>query len=224
MFDIRGTSMNYYNNMLSSKPLFVISATILAAMMLAASSTTSLVPTRAFAQENPADDVLRQLNVDSSSETVINNNEEDNITVDPIIQADPQTDLNVNADVAVVTDESECEEANHDVSQINAQDSDLEGQSNGAVSDNGFYVSPKVQYTGLFAFNVNADYDVVLSAACGEPNDKLEQGNIQSADQKTGGDTEVGEGSTVIIPADQRMDSIAQNIALGEDIMLPVLE
>jgi len=232
-------------NTLSNKSVFLIAAMLLSGMMLA----TSSVPTRAFAQVDIPDveALLTQASPDSTSEEdtsgseVGDNNviptdstsEEDtsgsevgdnNVIVDPITNTAVEADTNVNTDTHVITDPEDCEEANDEVNQANAQSAgQQEGRSDGEVGDNGVFVSPKTQTATEFALNLNVDTDIILVDGCNTPSDELHQANAQSADQRTGSDVEAGSGSTVKIPSTQRVDAIARNIGIDNNVMQPVM-
>jgi hypothetical protein len=236
-------SMN--KNTLSKKSVLMI-ATMLSVVMLTTSLTPSLVPVTAFAQEDIPDveSLSTQLGLDSTSEedtsdgAVGDNNvipdstsEEDtsdgavgDLIVDPITSTAVDVDANVNADTHVITDEEECEEANDEVNQPIAQSADQqEGRSDGAVGDNGVFVSPKTQLATQVALNLNVDTDVILVDGCNTPSDELTQAATQSSDQRTSSDVEGGSGSTIIIPSTQRVDVISRNIGIDNNVMQPVL-
>jgi hypothetical protein len=164
------------------------------------------------------------INLDSASEEDTSSVEEDDfVTVDPIVQNNIQTDVNAGADVALVMDEEDCDEANTEVVQANGQDSDQQADSEGRVGDNSFYVSPKYQISEQIAVNAHVDLDVVLVEGC-TPVDDITQVNAQRSDQGVGSDlSSSGSGTTAIIPANQRADKFAYNIGVNDDYILPVL-
>ena len=164
------------------------------------------------------------VNLDSASEEDTSSVEEDDfVTVDPILQNNVQTDVNAGADVALVMDEEDCDEANTEVVQANGQDSDQQADSEGRVGDNSFYVSPKYQLSHQVAVNAHVDLDVVLVPGC-TPVDDITQVNAQRSDQGVGSDlSSSGSGTTAIIPANQRADKFAYNIGVNDDYILPVL-
>jgi hypothetical protein len=164
------------------------------------------------------------INLDSASEEDTSSVEEDDfVTVDPIVQNNIQTDVNAGADVALVMDEEDCDEANTEVVQANGQDSDQQADSEGRVGDNSFYVSPKYQLSEQIAVNAHVDLDVVLVEGC-TPVDDITQVNAQRSDQGVGSDlSSSGSGTTAIIPANQRADKFAYNIGVNDDYILPVL-
>jgi hypothetical protein len=164
------------------------------------------------------------INLDSASEEDTSSVEEDDfVTVDPIVQNNIQTDVNAGADVALVMDEEDCDEANTEVVQANGQDSDQQADSEGRVGDNSFYVSPKYQLSEQIAVNAHVDLDVVLVEGC-TPVDDITQVNAQRSDQGVGSDlSSSGSGTTAIIPANQRADKYAYNIGVNDDYILPVL-
>src|SRR5829696_7707211 len=211
-------------NTLSNKSVFLIAAMLLSGMMLA----TSSVPTRAFAQVDIPDveALLTQASPDSTSEEDTSGSEvgDNNVIVDPITNTAVEADTNVNTDTHVITDPEDCEEANDEVNQANAQSAgQQEGRSDGEVGDNGVFVSPKTQTATEFALNLNVDTDIILVDGCNTPSDELHQANAQSADQRTGSDVEAGSGSTVKIPSTQRVDAIARNIGIDNNVMQPVM-
>jgi hypothetical protein len=164
------------------------------------------------------------INLDSASEEDTSSVEEDDfVTVDPIVQNNIQTDVNAGADVALVMDEEDCDEANTEEVQANGQDSDQQADSEGRVGDNSFYVSPKYQISEQIAVNAHVDLDVVLVEGC-TPVDDITQVNAQRSDQGVGSDlSSSGSGTTAIIPANQRADKFAYNIGVNDDYILPVL-
>ena len=164
-----------------------------------------------------------QINLDSDSQAETSRVEEDeHVTVDPITETEVQTGVNVNADTALVLSEEDCEDANDEVFQGNGQDSNQQARSEGRVGDNGVYVSPKTQTTAQIAYNVNVDVDVVLVEGC-NPSDDVVQANDQSATQGISSGLEASrDGSTTIIPAEQRSDQISGNIGVNRDIIRPV--
>ena len=164
------------------------------------------------------------INLDSASEEDTSSVEEDDfVTVDPIVQNNVQTDVNAGADVALVMDEEDCDEANTEEVQANGQDSDQQAGSEGRVGDNSFYVSPKYQLSEQIAVNAHVDLDVVLVEGC-TPVDDITQVNAQRSDQGVGSDlSSSGSGTTAIIPANQRADKYAYNIGVNDDYILPVL-
>jgi hypothetical protein len=165
-----------------------------------------------------------QINLDSNSQGETSRVEEDErVTVDPIIQTEVQTGINVNADTALVMDEEDCEDANDEVFQGNGQDSNQQARSEGRVGDNGIYVSPKVQTSEQIAYNVNVDVDLVLVEGC-DPSDEVVQANDQSDTQVISSGLEASkDGSTTIIPAEQRSEQRSGNIGVNKDVILPVL-
>lgn len=164
------------------------------------------------------------VNLDSASEEDSSSVEEDDfVTVDPIVQNNVQTDVNAGADVALVMDEEDCDEANTEVVQANGQDSDQQAGSEGRVGDNSFYVSPKYQLSQQIAVNAHVDLDVVLVEGC-TPVDDITQVNAQRSDQGVDSDlSSSGSGTTALIPATQRADKFAYNIGVNDDYILPVL-
>jgi len=208
-------------------------------MMLATSSMGSSGPVTAFAQDGIPDiQALTQPSQDSTSQEDTSASQEDtsasqedtsdnggsvnDVIVDPIVETDVEADANVNADTHVITDEEDCDEANDEVNQGNVQSVDQNGRSDGAVGDNGVYVSPKAQIAEEIGLNVNVDTDVFLTG-CNPPSDQLDQTNTQSSDQRTGSDIDAGEGSTVVIPAYQTSGVVARNIGVDNNVMQPVL-
>ncbi|HZB80530.1 MAG TPA: hypothetical protein VE264_04560, partial [Nitrososphaera sp.] len=130
---------------------------------------------------------------------------------------------NAGADVALVMDEEDCDEANTEVVQANGQDSDQQAGSEGRVGDNSFYVSPKYQLSQQIAVNAHVDLDVVLVEGC-TPVDDITQVNAQRSDQGVDSDlSSSGSGTTALIPATQRADKFAYNIGVNDDYILPVL-
>ena len=165
------------------------------------------------------------VNLDSASEEDSSSVEEDDfVTVDPIVQNNVQTDVNAGADVALVMDEEDCDEANTEVVQANGQDSDQQAGSEGRVGDNSFYVSPKYQLSEQIAVNAHVDLVVVLVEGS-TPVDDITQANVQRSDQGVGTPdlSSSGSGTTVLIPANQRADKYAYNIGVNDDYILPVL-
>jgi hypothetical protein len=213
---------------LSNKSVLLI-ATMLSTMMLAISSTVSLVPVTAFAQEIPDIEALTQTSLASTSEEEDTSNNEgastseeedtsnnegsiNSVDADPVVEADAEVGVNANADTHVITDEADCDEANDEVGQANAQSIDQQDRSEGEVS-------PKLQYALEFGFNFNADTDVML-VECNPPSDDLGQANAQSVNQDTGND---GDGGTIVDTTYQRADVIARNLGINNDVMEPVL-
>src|SRR5829696_8912230 len=94
-----------------------------------------------------------------------------------------------------------------------------EDTSGSEVGDNNVIVDPKTQTATEFALNLNVDTDIILVDGCNTPSDELHQANAQSADQRTGSDVEAGSGSTVKIPSTQRVDAIARNIGIDNNVM-----
>src|SRR5829696_5770655 len=186
-------------NTLSNKSVFLIAAMLLSGMMLA----TSSVPTRAFAQVDIPDveALLTQATPDSTSEEDTSGSEvgDNNVIVDPITNTAVEADTNVNTDTHVITDPEDTKEANDEVNQANTQTATE------------------------FALNLNVDTDIILVDGCNTPSDELHQANAQSADQRTGSDVEAGSGSTVKIPSTQRVDAIARNIGIDNNVMQPVM-
>lgn len=165
------------------------------------------------------------INIDSASEEDTSSVEEDDfVTVDPIVQNNIQTDVNAGADVALVMDEEDCDEANTEEVQANVQDSDQQADSEGRVGDNSFYVSPKYQLSEQIGVNAHVDLDIVLVEGC-NPVDDITQANVQRSDQGVGTPdlSSSGSGTTAIIPANQRADKFAYNIGVNDDYILPVL-
>lgn len=163
------------------------------------------------------------INLDSASEEDSSSVEEDDfVTVDPIVQTNVQPDVNTGVDVALVMDEEDCEEANTEVVQANGQDSDQQAGSEGRVGDNSFYVSPKYQLSEQIAVNAHVDLDVVLVEGC-NPVDDITQVNAQESSQGTSSDLSSSPSGTAIIPANQRADKLAYNIGVNDDYILPVL-
>ena len=163
------------------------------------------------------------VNLDSASEEDTSSVEEDDfVTVDPMVQNNVQTDVNAGADVALVMDEEDCDEANTEVVQANGQDSDQQADSEGRVGDNSFYVSPKHQFSEQVAVNAHVDLDVVLVEGC-TPVDDITQVNAQRSDQGVGSDLSSSPSGTAIVPASQRADKFAYNIGVNDDYILPVL-
>ena len=195
---------------LSSKSVLLIA--MLSTMMLTISSTASLVPVTAFAQEIPNIEALTSLASTSEEDTSNNEGSDNNVAVDPVVETDAEVDVNANADTHVITDEADCDEANDEVGQANAQSIDQQDRSEGEVS-------PKLQYAFEFGFNFNADSDVML-VECNPPSDDLSQANAQSVDQGTGND---GEGDTIVDTTYQRADVFGRNIGINNDVMEPVL-
>jgi hypothetical protein len=144
------------------------------------------------------------------------------VTVDPIVQNNIQTDVNAGADVALVMDEEDCDEANTEEVQANGQDSNQQADSEGRVGDNSFYVSPKYQLSEQIAVNAHVDLDVVLVPGC-NPVDDITQVNAQRSNQTTGVDLSSSPSGTAIVPATQRADKFAYNIGVNDDYILPVL-
>jgi hypothetical protein len=173
----------------------------------------------ASASVDPTD----QLNVDSNNQEDNSENEggDNSVIVDPKVQASVQPDVNVNADTHVITDEDNCEDANDEVNQANIQGADQEGRSDGEVGEGSVYVSPKVQTSTQVGLNANVDTDVIF-ADCDVPSDEVNQANIQAADQEAGSDIGAGEGSSIIIPAEQRADVIGLNIGENTDVIRPL--
>jgi|GEM_PF-4629681 len=163
------------------------------------------------------------INADSGSEEDTTRvNSEDSLTVDPVVQSAIQSDLNVNVDTAVVMDEEDCDEANNEVVQANAQESDQQAATEGRVGDNSMYVGPKVQLSEQAALNANVDLDIVLVEGC-NPSDDITQVNAQESDQGTSSDLTSSPSGTAIFPANQRADKFAYNIGVEKDFVLPVL-
>lgn len=164
------------------------------------------------------------INLDSASEEDSSSVEEDDfVTVDPIIQTNVQPDVNVGVDTALVMDEEDCDEANTEVVQANGQDSDQQAGSEGRVGDNSFYVSPKSQLSEQIGVNAHVDLDIVLVEGC-NPVDDITQVNAQESGQEISSELESSPSGTAIIPADQRADKYAYNIGVNEDVILPVGE
>jgi hypothetical protein len=164
-----------------------------------------------------------EINLDSQSEEDTSRVEEDDfVTVDPILQNEVQTDLNVNVDTGLVMDEEDCEEAQNEVVQGNGQQSDQQAGGEGRVGDGDIYVSPKSQLSEQFAMNANVDVDVVLVEGC-NPVDDITQVNAQGSDQGISSDLSSSPSGTVIIPADQRADKFAYNLGVNRDFVMPVL-
>jgi hypothetical protein len=78
------------NNNTISRKVALMTAILLSAIMLTASSIPSLIPARAFAQEDGAAGNL--------AETLV---EDKSVIVDPSIQLSTQTAANVNTDIDV---------------------------------------------------------------------------------------------------------------------------
>ncbi len=164
-----------------------------------------------------------EINLDSQSEEDTSRvQENDFVTVDPILQNEVQTDLNVNVDTGLVMDEEDCEEAQNEVVQGNGQQSDQQAGGEGRVGDGDFYVSPKSQLSEQFAMNANVDVDVVLVEGC-NPVDDITQVNAQQQDQGISSDLSSSPSGTVIIPADQRADKFAYNLGVNRDFVMPLL-
>jgi hypothetical protein len=225
------------NNILSSKRILLI-VTVLSAMMLATSSMQSLVPTTAFAQEgipdvdalltpaspdSTSEESTSDVEAGSTSEESTSGDEGGDVIVDPVVETAAEADVNANADVHVITDEEDCEEANDEVNQANTQSVDQGGSNGGDVGDNGVFVGPRVQTAAEVGVNINTDTDVILVEGCNPPSDELNQANTQSVNQGTASDVEAGEGSTIVRPAFQRADVIARNIGHDTDVFAPVL-
>lgn len=163
------------------------------------------------------------INLDSASEEDSSSVEEDDfVTVDPIVQTNVQSDVNVGVDTALVMDEEDCEEANTEVVQANGQDSDQQAGSEGRVGDNSFYVSPKYQLSEQIAVNGHVDLAIVLVEGC-NPVDDITQVNAQESSQGTSSDLSSSPSGTAIIPANQRADKFAYNIGVNDDYIIPVL-
>jgi hypothetical protein len=149
---------------------------------------------------------------DTSDNEGSNNNVAVDPVVDPVVETDAEVGVNANADTHVITDEADCEEANDEAGQANAQSIDQQDRSEGSVS-------PKFQYALEAGFNYNADTDVML-VECNPSSDTLSQANEQSIDQSTGNDWE---GGTIVDTTYQSADVIARNHGINNDIMIPVL-
>jgi hypothetical protein len=163
------------------------------------------------------------INLDSASEEDSSSVEEDDfVTVDPIVQTNVQPDVNAGVDVALVMDEEDCDEANTEEVQANGQDSDQQAGSEGRVGDNSFYVSPKTQLSEQIGVNAHVDLDVVLVEGC-NPVDDITQVNAQESGQGISSELESSPSGTAIIPANQRADKFAYNIGVNDDYILPVL-
>src|SRR5918994_4263086 len=162
-----------------------------------------------------------EINLDSNSEEDVNRVEEDDfVTVAPIIQTSVQPDVNVDANTHVITDEEDCEEANDEVTQANLQGSNQQGRSEGEVGDNSIYVGPTVQVSEQISVNVYADTDVILVEGCDLPSDQVTQASVQGSNQGTSSDIEASEeGSTVLIPAYQRSGQTAEHVDINRDII-----
>lgn len=185
-------------------------ATVLSAMMLAASLMASLVPTTAFAQEDASQEDSREVQVG-----------EGGVGVDPIIQNNVQVDVKPNVDVAVVTDEQDCEEASNDVNQEILQPSDQQASRDVEAGEGSLYVSPIIQTSVQAGFNYNIDTDVILVEGC-QPADDTTLSTSQSSDQNYNRDIEAGGGSNLVLTTDQNAYQIADNRAIDEDIISPV--
>jgi hypothetical protein len=197
------------NNALSSKGALMI-ATMLSTMMLAASLMASMVSTTAFAQEDASQEDSREVQID-----------EGGVGVDPIIQNNVQVDVKPNVDVAVVTDEEDCDEASNDVNQEILQSSDQQANRDVEVGEGGLYVSPIIQNSVQVGLNYNIDRDVILVEGC-QPADHTTLSTSQSSDQNYNRDIEAGGGSNLVLPTDQSAHQIADNRATDEDIISPV--
>lgn len=164
------------------------------------------------------------INLDSASEEDSSSVEEDDfVTVDPIIQTNVQPDVNVGVDTALVMDEEDCDKANTKVVQANGQGSDQQAGSEGRVGDDSFYVSPKSQLSEQIAVNAHVDVDVVMVEGC-NPVDDITQVNAQESSQGTSSDLSSSPSGTAIIPSDQRADKFAYNIGVNQDVIAPVGE
>jgi hypothetical protein len=176
----------------------------------------------AVSQANPANS---EMDIDAEEEAEISTTEEDDpVNVNPITQTEVQSDANVNADIAVVDDEEECDEATNESTQGIGQGSNQITGSQGQVGDNSIYVSPKTQFSAQSAINVNADFDIVLTEGCEPEEDTVSQVIVQQSGQGVGNDLEASsEGSTTIVPVQQRSEQISESIGINDDIILPVL-
>ncbi len=172
-----------------------------------------------------SEDEDTQSNIDSDSNEQTEEVEEDDlVTVEPIIQTTVQPDLNVNTNTHVVTDEDDCQDASDDVDQANVQTSDSTGRIEGEVGEGSVHVSPIVQTSEKVALNANVDTDVVV-ADCGDnldASDEQAQANLQTEDQEASRDLEVDDDSTVIIPTIQNAGIFGLNIAVNNDVIRPV--
>jgi cytoskeletal protein RodZ len=166
------------------------------------------------ASTSEEEDTSNNEGASTSEEEDTSNNEGsiNSVDADPVVETDAEVGVNVNADTHVITDEADCDEANDEVGQANAQSIDQQDRSEGEVS-------PKLQYALEFGFNFNADTDVMV-VDCNPPSDDLSQANAQSVDQDTGND---GEGGTIVDTTYQRADVFGRNIGINNDVMEPVL-
>jgi hypothetical protein len=150
--------------------------------------------------------------------------EDDFVTVDPIVQTDAGADVNVDVETDVVLDEEDCEEANSDISQRNERVSEQQANREGRQGENSLYVSPSVQTDQHFAFNFAMDSDIVLVEGC-NPTDNIRQESVLVSDQ--GLDSEIsqpGSGSSrAILPSYQTQILHDQNMIMEEDVFRPVL-
>jgi hypothetical protein len=192
----------------SNKSVLLI-ATMLSTMMLATSSMASLVPTIAFAQE----DVNEQ---EDRGEVQIGDG---GVGVDPIIQTNVQADVKANVDTAVVTDEENCDEASNDVNQEISQPSEQQASRDVEAGDDSLYVGPIIQTSEQVGLNYNVDTDVILVEGC-QPADDVNLETSQSSDQYYNRNIDAGEGSTLILPTDQREDQIAESRAINTDVFV----
>jgi hypothetical protein len=193
---------------LSNKSVLLI-ATMLSTMMLATSSMASLVPTTAFAQEDASSDEDR-------GEVAVG---EGDVEVDPIIQTNVGVDVNTNVDTAVVTDEEDCDEASNDVNQEISQPSEQQASRDVEAGDDSLYVGPIIQTSEQVGLNYNVDTDVILVEGC-QPADDVNLETSQSSDQYYNRNIDAGEGSTLILPTDQRADQIAESRAINTDVFV----
>jgi hypothetical protein len=183
------------NKIISNKYL-LLTATILSAMMLAASPMpSSLLPTAAFAAPDNGD-----------------------IAVEPTVQTDVPTGVNVNVDPDVIFSE-DCEDidAAEETEQVNDQPVRQEDNDNTDVGDGGIVAEPTVQTAVLTGVNVNVDTDVFIVWQCEDgtvdidSSDETEQVNDQPAEQEAVSDSEVGEGGALISPDTQTVQETALN-------------
>jgi len=186
----------------SNKSVLLI-ATMLSTMMLATSSMASLVPTTAFAQEDRG-----EVQVGDGG-----------VGVDPIIQTNVQADVKANVDTAVVTDEENCDEASNDVNQEISQPSEQQASRDVEAGDDSLYVGPIIQTSEQVGLNYNVDTDVILVEGC-QPADDVNLETSQSSDQNYNRNIDAGEGSTLILPTDQRADQIAESRAINTDVFV----
>src|SRR5919109_1028853 len=129
------------NNKIISNKYLLLTATILSAMMLAASPVaSSLLPTAAFAAPDNGD-----------------------IEVEPTVQTDVPTGVNVNVDPDVIFSE-DCEDidASDETEQVNDQPAEQEALSDSEVGEGGTLISPDIQTVQETAINHNEDHEYLV--------------------------------------------------------------